>query len=199
MKILTSRSSAGYIGGGEMAMLDQAVALKLLGNEIVVVSNLKYVRQTANDNGMKSRFSLWAYRDYSLWLRVTYFVVTWPLMWVHYGWIVWREKPDIIYPHSRDDQIIFTLLKVLHRKPVVWNDPSDLYHFLHRPPGNALSLIHRWFLLQSIARASKIFTLTQQERKNILRYAKPYLKAGNIDHMPSNILFDNYDLKAKSP
>ena len=197
MKILTSRSSDDTsTGGGEMSARDHAIVLTKLGHDVVFVSSLPYLAKECEDNSIRFIRSLWAYQDYGI-FRIPYFVAVWPLMWRHYAFIALKEKPDIIYPHSRDDQIIFTLLKPLHRRPVIWRDPSDLHYFLEKDNPRFVAWLYRWFLVKAIARSDMLFTLTEEEQQRIIKHSDGVADESSVQYFQSSIVYDAYNLNAK--
>lgn len=114
-------------------------------------------------------------------------------------WTIFN-RPDIYNPHSRYDQVAFTLTKWLHRRPVIWKDPGDLIHQIKIERTGWLAQINQKLLIAAIKRADAIYTLNDDERMILLKRLEQLgspVPAHTFTVIPSDIYFDDYDLEAK--
>jgi glycosyltransferase involved in cell wall biosynthesis len=198
MKVLISRGCWYGFGGAEISAADQAVVLRQMGYQVVFLTNSKLLRQQLKSQGVRVRRSLWAQKFTGI-ARHLHFALVWPLMWIQYAWITLREQPDVINPHSREDQIVFTLLRGLHRRPVVWKDPSDLRYQLKPERTGGSGHWYEKLLRRAIAQADHIYVLNEDDRELLIaEMADPAASASKVSAIPSSILYAKYD-RAASP
>jgi glycosyltransferase involved in cell wall biosynthesis len=193
-KILISRISDGTLGGAEMSAFDQARILHGMGYEVIYVSNLPKLIERAQGLGVRTAELPWIQRGQPP-LRYILFWLLYPWFTARALWLVYRHRPDIINPHSREDQIIYTLTKWLHGRPVVWKDAGDLRHLLKPERLNPIARIYEGMLKRAIRKADYIYLLNQGD----VGYIAGIVGAGVEDKMtnvPSSILYDDYDLDA---
>lgn len=141
------------------------------------------------------RHSLWARYSESFAAKLFY-VPLLAMMFAHYLYIVLRFRPDVISPQSREDQLTLTLIGRLLRIPVVWRDPGDLVPQISHQSRSLLQRCNKALLLRSISKANAIFTLNADDRQQLLKRV-PALKPEHITVIGSNILFEDYQVKAE--
>jgi glycosyltransferase involved in cell wall biosynthesis len=100
-------------------------------------------------------------------------------------------KPDIINPQSRDDQIIFTITKFIHKKPVIWKDPGDLHFFLDSYLKKKSLYLRLYFF--AAKKTDYIYTLNEEDVELI----KKMTCSNNVVAISSDILFEDYNLTAE--
>lgn len=189
MNILISRNAANDFGGAEMTAVLQAKILKKLGHKPVIYSNNGQVLQGAKNNNIAAEFSRWFEggwaETYAKDLKNKMVPLSNELIS-----IIKKYEIDIINPHSRDDQICFSLLKNKHNKPVVWKDAGDLVHVL-----KVATLINseiKEMLLEAMEQADYIYTLNKDQRLEILSYTRKGFDKKKLVVIPSGILFKDY-------
>ena len=192
MKILITRSSDGTIGGAEMSARDQVVALTKLGHEACLLTSASAESLNISPNLIKKT---WFLQKGSAPLRYLRYLVLLPLKLMKDLVAVFSYKPDIINPHSREEQIFLTLTKWLHRKPVVWKDPGDLTFQLKTKRSNPLAKIYQRLLMHCINKADGIYTLNPEDREYICKISN--CKKDKIYNIPSSILFSDYSVERK--
>lgn len=195
MKIVVSRISDGTFGGAELSAIDHAKSYLVLGHEVTMITNIEQPRL----KGLKTYRTLWPHRHGGL-LKL----ITFPLFSIHHAlvtlWVKIVFRPDIYNPHSRDDQVIQTLLRPIHRTPVVWKDPADLRHFLARERSGFFWRLNNTLLHNAVQRADAIYTLNPNERDLIFKEIDRLgLNRPRIELIPSSILYSDYNLKAEAP
>ena len=181
MRILCSRF-AQEIGGAEKSFFAHIRAFEALGHEVHAFTNLalpESVEATTHD-------ALWFRRS-----SKTYKVLVAPLQILSALRMVKRYDPDIINPHSRFDQILLSLLKPLHKKPLVWKDPVELKQRLEAD--TLASKLDK----RALKRADKVYALSHEQKDQLL----PLLPAGfdrsRVEVVPSGIDFSQYDNAAE--
>ena len=185
MRILTLRisSDSKVIGGAEKSAFLHLITLRKLGHKAELYTNAKF-------EGVKARFV------------PNFKPLRWLWLWLVLPCRAVLGRYDIINPHSREDQIIFTLTKWLHHTPVVWKDPGDLIHNIKLGREGILGRMNQRLLIKAIKKADAIYMLNSEDRSIVLdRLAKlgHTVDSGKISVVPSDILFSDYDLKAKPP
>lgn len=198
MKILVARTSDGTLGGAERAAYDHTRAFARLGHEVVYVSNNRQLLAAARKNSIKAYWSWLPPRSFGFLTKL----VLAPLAWLQYALLALFIRPDVINPQGREEHIGFTLSAWLHRRAVVWKDAGDLVHLIKPDRGNALARLNQWILITAIGRADAIYTLNEDERQSVLASLGRLgnkLDPDRISVIPSNIMFDDYDLKARPP
>lgn len=193
MKILISRLTDGTFGGAELSAIDHARSYEELGHTVLLITNIEKSRT----GGIKTVWTPWPH------------TITGPLKILSYPLAMFYQviitllsvlffRPNVMNPHSRDDQVMQTLLKPIHRTPVVWKDPADLRHFLARERNGFLWKLNNSLLHKAVQEADAIYTLNSSERELILKSARRLkLKEPRIEVIPSSIRYDTYDLKEK--
>lgn len=190
MKILISRSSENQtIGGAELSAHDQAVVLKNLGHDPIFFSNNKALRLKLSKKGAHTYPSLYLQR-FTPPFRYLYFFTLVPVKLLYDLAIAWIVRPDVINPHTREDQISFTLLKPLHRRPVVWKDPGDMFFVLNQTHG-LFGRLYKKAYLRSAKKADAIYLLNHNDRNLLLStLGKTY--TSRLFSVPSSIIYDRY-------
>lgn len=194
MKILISRLTDGTFGGAELSAIDHAWAYNKLGHDVLFITNIPRDKT----EGLNVVWVPWPHK-FSGVIKLIAFPLAMLYQVVITLFARYTFKPDIMNPHSRDDQVLQTLLKPLHRVPTVWKDPADLRHFLERDVDSFFWKINNSLLHKAVVKTDCIYTLNPSERKLILDALKSKkLNPPPIEIIPSSILYDNYDLSAKS-
>jgi len=194
LKILVSRISPDVIGGAELSALDQVIVLNELGHDAVLVTNLIYLKQRAKALGIKTYWFPWINRGVVP-LRYILFLLLLPLTFLLALILVRRIKPDIINPHSREDQNAFTLTKRFHKKPVVWKDPGDLRHQFEPDAKNPMRKFYSRVQRKAILRTDYIYFLNHEDQANMIKLTDKTLKERS-SAVPSSILYRYYDRNA---
>lgn len=190
MKILITRSSENQTtGGAELSAKDQAIVLKKLGYNPVFLSNNTNLRSVLKKSSISAYPSIYMQR-FKPPLRYVYFFAVAPFKFLYDLIIALAVRPDIINPHTREDQISFTLLKPLHRRPVVWKDPGDMF-FVFNQPHSAFGRFYKKLYLYASKKADAIYLLNDSDRDSLLALlGKEY--GSKLYSIPSSILYDEY-------
>lgn len=190
VKVLLSRLSRGeVVGGAELSARDITRSLLSLGESGVLLTNCKEPRASFGLSPSQTVIvSLPLYKN----SRAAHFFQPIPLCWLFflYIYIVIKQKPDILHPHSRDDQVIATVVGKLFHKPVVWRDPGDLAPQLSAKLDNPLAKLNRKVQVWALGEATAIYTLNEEDRVTILKKTK--IAPEKISVIGSNILFEDY-------
>lgn len=197
MRILLSRSSTSQvIGGAELSARDIARSLLSLGHDCLLITNIKKADMR---RGLKKgilKYSIWARYSNSKLAKVFYLPLL-VVMFFHYLVISLRFRPDVICPQSREDQILFTIIGRLLKKPVVWRDPGDLVPQLSHPAKSILQRLNRRLQVWAMKRSDHIFTLNSSDRHVLIKKI-PVLGLDQISVIGSNIMFDDYVVNKSS-
>lgn len=197
MRVLISRSSPDVVGGAELSAFDQAVALKELGHQPILATNLRQLRERAHAEGIKTAWFPWINRGPIKPVRIAFFFLTRPFLYLWAPLLALRFRPDIINPHSREDQNIFTFTKWLHGRPVVWKDAGDLRtHFADK----GRSLLRRRSQkeqVQALRQADYVYFLSEDDRANAAEFAGDWL-LDTSSAIPAGILYKHYSRSAKT-
>jgi glycosyltransferase involved in cell wall biosynthesis len=198
LRILVSRNSSGAIGGAELSAADQAVVLDSLGHKVFFTSNLKTLRAKL-PKSVKSY--AWSSIESPKILRSIRILYLMPLGFIRAVYLTLKIKPDVINPHSREDQIAFTLTKFIHKKPVVWKNAGDLRYQILPQRSSLLARFTQRLLKAALRRADKVFSLSSADNGYLFK-AVSGLDEQRFLAIPSGILFANYNknnpLKHKS-
>ena len=181
MKILVSRIHGGSMGGAERSAYDHYRVFGALGLSSYFYTNAQFENEREHFVPQIKP------------LRWLWLLTVLPCVALFGGY-------DIINPHSREDQIAFTLSKWLHRTPVVWKDPGDLVHNVKLGREGLLGRLNQWLLVKAIKESDAIYTLNKQDKGILLDRLKKLGQEINTEKIyvvPSDILFADYDLKAK--
>ena len=121
MRVLISRLSIAshnrsHLGGAERSAINLYSSLSKLSHSPNLATNLS--KRTVGIN------RVWLPSPYGKFGRLQYILV-FTFMWPYLLFLSLQKRPDTINPQSREDQIIFSLLKPLHRRPVVLKDAGD--------------------------------------------------------------------------
>lgn len=171
------------LGGAEASADIYAYALKELGHDVRLITNFK----TSRFEQVKI-LPLPGHRN--LQQIAAWFVLPWLALF---------SNADIISAQSRSDQVVFTLTKWLHRKPVVWRDAGDLIHQISLNRKNPLARFNQHLLIAAMKKADAITVLNDDDKLALTKIlanlginisSRPYT-------VPSDILFEDYDLSAK--
>lgn len=190
MKVLISRSSENQtIGGAELSAHDQAVVLKNLGHNPTFFSNNRTLRARLSKRNVRNCPSLYLQR-FNPPFRYLYFFALIPVKIVYDLAVVLFVHPDIINPHTREDQISFTLLKPLHRRPVVWKDPGDMIFVLNQAHG-WFGKVYKKTYLYSAKKADSIYLLNDDDRGALLQ-AIGKEHSHKLSSIPSSIMYESY-------
>lgn len=196
MKILISRTSPDVVGGAELSAFDQAVALKELGHTPIFITNLPSLRKRAQTEGITTAWLPWINRGPIKPVRIMFFFLALPFLYLWAMLLALRLQPDVINPHSREDQNIFTFTKWLHGRPVVWKDAGDLRTHLAPGSGSLLRRRSQKKQLQALQRADYIYFLSDTDRANATAVAGAWLKQKSTA-IPASILYRYYDRTAE--
>jgi glycosyltransferase involved in cell wall biosynthesis len=182
MKILISRLSwqRKSIGGAEISAFQHASSLERLGCEVTLASNIKL-------NIYPSSIYIPLPGQRHLQLLLSLLVLP----------VFLLKKYDVINPHSRADQIIFTLLKPVHRSRVIWKDPGDLIQQIKLERKGLFEQLNQRLLVYAVLRADHIYTLNNRDKRIIIErlgILGSILDADRISVIPTSIDFDDYNL-----
>ena len=193
MRVLITRSSENQtIGGAELSARDQAIALRELGHYPIVSSNVKSIRSLLDKKSVKTYPNLYLQR-FTPPLRYIYFWLMLPIKYIYDIILVFIANPDLINPHTREDQISFTLSRWLHQRPVVWKDPGDMTFVLKQKHGFAGSLYKNLYLYAA-QKSDHIYLLNSdqlEELGNILGGSS----RNRLSAIPSSVLYSDYLIK----
>jgi glycosyltransferase involved in cell wall biosynthesis len=195
VKILISRISDGTRGGAEVSAFDQVKLLHGMGHDVFYVSNMPDLLSKARQLGIKTGTLPWI-QLYKPPLRYLLYWLLLPWFTLKAINLVLRFKPDIVNPHSREDQIVFTLTKFIHKKPVIWKDAGDLRYQLRKNRRNPFGKFYEALLRRAIRRADFIYLLTKEDAKNVCDQMGEDLM-GKLAGIPSSILYEEYSTNAK--
>lgn len=195
MKILITRSSEMQtIGGAELSARDQCRVLKQLGHQPVMMTNNTRLRRGLGDKGIAS-IRGWYIQNYTPPLRHILFWLGLPLKLVWDVAATLIIRPDVINPHTREDQITLTLTKFIHRRPVVWKDPGDMVFVLTRKHG-LLGGIYKRLYLAAAHRADHIYMLNDE---HVQQLGQALGSTDKISAIPSSILYEDYSPTNREP
>lgn len=184
MKILASRFAA-VNGGAERSYINHLRGFNSLEHEVVAFTNLEAAATT--------RASVYS----SLWFKykapsaMKLFLILPQLYQILK--IIYIEKPDVINPHSRFDQVAFTLLRPIHRRPVVWKNPGDIVYHLQNS-----RILSRKLYVYCIKKADAIYFLSEESKNEVLTELNDDSLTKKMQIIPSGIDIEAYDLKARS-
>ena len=197
MRVLISRSSPDVLGGAELSAFDQAVALKELGHQPILATNLRQLRERARAEDIKTAWFPWINRGPIKPVRIAFFFLARPFLYLWVPLLALRFRPDIINPHSREDQNIFTFTKWLHGRPVVWKDAGDLRtHFADQ--GRSLLRRHsQKEQIQALKQADYVYFLNEDDRANAVEFVGDWL-LDRSSSIPASILYKHYNRSAKT-
>lgn len=185
MKLIISRFSwqPKSPGGAEMSAEQHAIYLEKLGHEVLFLTNYDLGRfRTPKRLAIPGNHHLQLIIGF---LRLPLYTIF--------------HKPDVYNPHSKVDQIVFSMLKPLHGKPVVWKDAGDLVHQISNKNQNIFGRIVKSLYAKSTTKADHIYTLNSDERNSIIKTVLELTKldiSNKISVIPSDIDFDDYNLMA---
>lgn len=189
MRILITRSSENQtIGGAELSARDQAFALQDLGHTPLMLTNSVRMRAELKAKEIQAYSSFYLQR-FTPPFRYIYFWALFPLKLLIDLLLVWRLDPDIINPHTREDQISFTLTKPFHRKPVIWKDPGDMV-FVFTQRHGLIGGMYRRLYSYAARKADHIYMLND-DHIDLLSSALA-LNPANLSSIPSSILYKQY-------
>jgi len=198
MKILVVRTSDGTIGGAERSAFDHVRSFKSRGERPIFLTNKPDEIARSRKCGIKTFRSVLPARKISNLSKL----LLQPLLWVQYIFLAILTKPNIINAHSREDYIVFTLSKPMHRSCVIWKDPGDLIHLIKLKRQGFLGRINQLLLVKAFQKADAIYFLNQDnlnmvsDRLHRLGCKTDKTKLSVIE---SNIYFEDYNLEAKCP
>lgn len=185
MKILLSRiSPSNTTGGAELSARDISRSLNDLGYESMLVTNLADSRVIFGID----RFEVIKFKNNIFYLLPLFFI---------FLRIIKKYRPDILFPQSRHDQIVLTLLGKLLNIPVVWRDPGDLVPQLTYPISGPLQNIYRKVQKKCATMALSIITLNN-DYKNSIEELVGGIEGSRIVSIGSNINFDDYRPEEKN-
>lgn len=191
MRILVSRLSQ-EIGGAELSARDHAHVLHEMGHSVVFVTNLRVLRNKIPQKKIRKPSIFWVHPKQ---LRFLLF----PLLFVFNIFLCFFllviTRPHVVNPHSRDDQIIFTLLKMVFRYRVVWKDPGDMHYLLQKTRTKRTANLYQKLYLFCIAHADGIYFLNNMSEQEVVSFV-PRLR-GKTKVIPSDILFENFTIHKK--
>lgn len=187
MKVLVARFAQEY-GGAERSFVNHLSGLKQLGHQVVGLTNVPAAQKQLRAARIPYRNLWWFKLRLPLPIKVL-LVAPWQLLQLLL--IVRRERPDVINAHSYFDQITLSLLRPLHRRPIVWKDPADL-KLLLRGSGR----LRRWLFFKAIAQADYIYTVSRDDQRQINALLPAKIDKSRVVVIPSGIDFGNYNLKA---
>lgn len=194
MKVLVIRTSPDVVGGAELSAYDQAVVLKELGHKPILATNLKPLIKRAKENNIQTAWFPWINRGPDK-LRAVFFFALMPFTYVVAVYLALKYRPDIINPHSREDQIAFTLIRFLHRRPVVWKNPGDLKTHFSEKPKNPFKKAYKHLFKAALNKANHVYSLNDDDRKLLTQ--RTGLSESKQSTIPTGILFRNYNLDTK--
>jgi glycosyltransferase involved in cell wall biosynthesis len=194
-KILISRISDGTRGGAEVSAFDQVKILHSMGCEVIYVTNMPDLKASAERLSIKTASLPWIQIGKSPFRYVLFWLLL-PWFTVKSLWLVYRNKPDIINPHSREDQVVFTLTKHLHKRPVIWKDAGDLRHQIKSSRGNPFAAIYQKMVIKAAQKADHIYLLNKDDVQYLANALCDNAK-NKLTNIPSSILYEDYDLNVR--
>lgn len=194
MRVLISRSSpSGTLGGAELSARDIVRSLRKIGHTAYLVTNLKNPKAS---HGIPATNIITIPGAINGWLRhikpLNLIILS---LW--YTRLLKNVRPDVLFPQSRDDQIVLTRIGRRLGIPVIWRDPGDLIPQLTYPITTPLQQLNRRLQKRAIRRAGRIIMLNEDHRDELLRLM-PDLPAEKLEVVGSNILFEDYSVKRSS-
>lgn len=187
MRILISRfATQKTLGGAEGSACLHCMTLNKLNHPTQLLSNFSCSKCNVKTIGLTYNPHFQLFLSWLLLLRLPFI----------------KRNFDMINPHSRVDQIIFTLTKSLHQKPVIWKDPGDIRFFIKENRSSMLAKLLQNIYLQALQKADAVYMLNENEKSILLdklgALSKP-VDADKLHVIPSDISFSDYSLDAKPP
>ena len=197
MRVLIIRSSYNIIGGAELSAFDQAVVLKEMGHDPILATNLRSLRERAKSEGVKTVWFPWINRGPMRSLRIIVFFLLQPFIYLWAPILALTYRPDVVNPHSREDQNAFTHTKWLHNKPVIWKDPGDLRIQLEPQNDSWMKRYYRRGQLRALKRADHIYLLSKEDQDNLAQIVGNWI-LDKTSAIPASILYRYYDRDSKN-
>lgn len=164
-KILLIRNSHGF-GGAEVYVCNLAVALKGLGYEPIVVTNVPKILKDCRSNGVKSFRGPWYAKQG--WGRIYYLLR--PAITAWYMWIIAWYRIDVVHPQGIDDFVFATSAARLMNRKAIWTDHGDAKYFMRSVSSPRL----RALALKSAKYAAAVVVVSQSEKEEILTVAPDF-------------------------
>lgn len=175
------------VGGAELSARDQCRVLQQLGHRPIMMTNNRRIRHELAEHNIGTVRG-WYIQNFAPPLRYILFWLGIPLKFVWDIIVVLVTKPDVINPHSREDQITLTLGRLIHRRPVVWKDPGDMVFVLNKKHG-FFGDIYKRLYLAATRRADHIYLLNPD---HLDRLASVIGSESRLSAVPSSILYADY-------
>lgn len=185
IRVFRLNGNKSHEGGAEQSALLHAKVLSEFGHDAVLYSNF------ADSSNISKKIATPSNK-----------LLRWIWGWVYFPLLATFKKADLLNPHSREDQIVLTLTKWLHRTPVVWKDPGDLVHHVRLERRSLSGRLNQKLLIAAIRKADAIYILNEENKKTLLERLKKLgvqIDSYKFTVIPSDILFDKYDLNVKPP
>ena len=192
MRILISRLTT-EIGGAELSAKDHALVLSQMDHSVTFVSNNDSLLKRVVRKNISTRSMFW---EHTKTLRPLLFPILGIFNIIIAFWISLTNRPRIVNPHSRDDQIIFTLLKPLFRYRVVWKDAGDMHFMLRSFRPKLIARLYQRLYMYCIKKADGIYFLNSDNESEALSFV-PQLQ-GKTKVIPSDVLFEELNPTLKS-
>ncbi len=180
MRILCSRF-AQEVGGAEKSFFAHLRAFEQLGHEVHAFTNIPlpdYLDTPCSD--------AWWFKHSGILYKI---LIALPQTFQAVR-MVRKMSPDIINAHSRFDQILLTLLKPIHKTPVVWKDPVELGQRLEA------DTFARKIDIRALKRADGVYVLSHQQKQQLAPLLPRGFDSASVAVVPSGIDFAQYDVEA---
>lgn len=189
MNILLTRNAINIIGGAERYTAQLATLLNKHGHPVTFLTCIKKLHLELTEKNVKVMRAPWIRNGFSF-KALMVLLLGLPLWTLYYLHIIKKHKIDIINAHSRDDQIMLTLTKWLHKKKVIWTDHGDMKHLI--PLANKKKYVG-WLYLKCIAHADAILCVAESEKTHLSNLLKTGgIKAPKLMTIPNGISLRDY-------
>lgn len=161
-------------GGAEQFAYNLGLVLKNEGIRPTVVSRVPELLAHCKRSGIRTYRNVWLEnRGQRRWLLLYYLLS--PVLVAQYGWIMVRNRADLLVVSSRDDQIFGTIAAILVGVPVVWFDHADMKSIVQKK-----SRVLRRGYFWALARAGAVVMTSRAEREKITVNLDPSLQSNFV-------------------
>jgi glycosyltransferase involved in cell wall biosynthesis len=192
MKILISRLTK-ELGGAELSAKDHATVLRNVGHDVLFVTNYPQLRGIVREKSISTRMLFWIHPQV---LRPLLFPLLFTLNILKAFFMLTYIRPDTVNPHSRDDQIVFTLLKPIFKYRVVWKDAGDMHFQLQQSRHSLPARLYERVYKYTIRKSDGVYFLNKSNESEAIGYVSE-LK-GKTRVIKSDMLFENFTISEKT-
>lgn len=157
-RVLLIRNSHGF-GGAEVYICNLAIALKDLGYEPIVVTNVPKILKDCKANKVKVLKGPWYSKQG--WGRIYYLLR--PAFTAWYMWIIAWYRINVVHPQGIDDFVFATDAARLLNRKVIWTDHGDAKYFMRPVSSSRL----RALALRAAKYATAVVVVSKSEKEEI--------------------------------